>query len=585
MPSVKKKRPVVHRFRQLGRSTKVPSVLAPYVLHLFRRHVQGMRPGGDLESRLHGRLGNLPEDARRELRQTISNLDRVPLPVRKTVFDRKYLALPLQRPPALNSVLRDLAREAGQRLWEHLLPRAGRPAGGSLPPGVARPTMYSDPEFLPVPVELLQPRICRVNGIMDHSFTPAPNPWPTEELQRKIRVASEGTTVDEGLESGGCRAGTTPAWDLAHPGACLRVASVGAGEMVRLTGVNFINNEAELVFVPAAGGAGFTLRPLIAGDLLTPGEIADCRVEDTAMAVIPRDTPPGSYRVYLRFPNPGMRYRDIGHLTGAAPAWLESNTAHIDVIAPPDQQYTLDVDSLHCDEETDGLGADEVGLSFRTAGVSFGGAPEWASVQFPIIEDVDSGETVRFRTPPSSYPHRLFSGPAPDLLLVGVEGFEVDDEELYRTRTTAYWDAVGYGLGEVVGAIGTLLGDLLRRSEVRDAAFSVDLEDLADLKEYLIPLAVALAVAAAVLLIWAAWARPDLIMRDLLILGREDLYSLTDPRVASPMPDVLGTDHGGIHVSGSPVRKRAGESIIERRYRSEDEDSTYALRLALARLP
>ena len=96
--------------------------------------------------------------------------------------------------------------------------------------------------------------------------------------------------------------------------------------------------------------------------------------------------------------------------------------------------------------------------------------------------------------------------------------------------------------------------------------------------------AVALIVTLIVGLIWAAWAPPDRIILDLIMLSELDIYYLTLPPTPVPAPST-NTIIPDIEVQVLPDvnGKYASLYTEERQYTSDDEGSKYGFRLLYQR--
>ncbi len=91
----------------------------------------------------------------------------------------------------------------------------------------------------------------------------------------------------------------------------------------------------------------------------------------------------------------------------------------------------------------------------------------------------------------------------------------------------------------------------------------------------LIAAAIAIVVVVIVAAIWAAWAPPDLMLRDLIVLDEESLFLLTHPTSALPAPSMAQI--GDVSIEQLPESKLAFLYTEERRYKSSGEGSEYGL--------
>jgi hypothetical protein len=93
---------------------------------------------------------------------------------------------------------------------------------------------------------------------------------------------------------------------------------------------------------------------------------------------------------------------------------------------------------------------------------------------------------------------------------------------------------------------------------------------------------VAVVITLAIAAIWAAWAPPDLMLLDMIVLEEQDLFSLTYPTAALPVAS--SHDVEDVTVEVKPESKILYEYAEERLYQSHGEGSLYGLLFAYRRV-
>lgn len=580
----KSKQSVKHRLVQLGKNIAAPSTLAPVIIHGFKRFELGMTPENDLEKHLFKAFKKMTVSQKDAFKKTVSEFEKVPDHVQHKIFNPKFVDLPIDNPLLLDEIVKELTSEIIKHGTFFEYPRSGTPVHHTSP-GLQRPKTIGGPgdEFYPVALQTLQPTICKINGLRQFNFRPLPDRWNDEELIRECHVDSIGgesrvVCSDYRTVSDGCPTGST------ESGVCLRVPEVRVGGTIDLTGFNFVSFDSRVrIRRRDARSEEWVVDAHVAGDLITPGEeiiggeariIADCRVEDHVVFMVPtlRDATneflPGDYEIRVEVPNPGSFYDLTSAGFGTPPEFLSSLWYFIKVLPRADIPYRISLDQVICDEETDGVGSDDVSIQFLVNGIRNGTPETFPTPDSWRNEDVDSGE---------SFPENkiLFSGAFPDILTIGILGFEVDDNAALREALMDFSAAFSYAIREIweflspyLSGAGSAISSLV---ETVGAGWVV------------LAAGIAIVLTLGIAVLWALWAPPDPIMTDLIVIPAEYIYFLTHPRNPIPETFELGT-FNGIKVFVIPDTKLENDYLEFRWYRSEDEDSTYRLRLRYTRI-
>ena len=180
----------------------------------------------------------------------------------------------------------------------------------------------------------------------------------------------------------------------------------------------------------------------------------------------------------------------------------------------------------------------------------------------------------------------VFEGLVPDLLVIAVLGYEVEDLALAERQMEEFWDAAGYAVAflwdNIISPIVT------GAAEIPPETLSEVLEDIGESGIWDVVFAVGIFVATIVVtFIWAGISVPDTIIKDFIILPRAHFYFLTHPSNPHPpqLPPVsFGSGEDRVTVSVPEVVKLANDLIETRRYRNREEDSTYRLKIRYSRI-
>ena len=252
----------------------------------------------------------------------------------------------------------------------------------------------------------------------------------------------------------------------------------------------------------------------------------------------------------------------------------KSQQPSIHVIPPPTATFQIASEELVCVEETDGpfgtkAGSDEVGISITTVAIGLdfslgdlliNGCKEGENCAKPMrFGDVDNDEK-------RDMARVLFEGSNLGVLSMAIVGHEVDSEEAYKEMIDDFTEALQLVLQKIWDQIKSHLKDLVEKV-IEAAGYS----------PWGTAIAAAIAIAIIVGIAW--WAPPDLLIEDLAagVDGRT-LGELTS--LNFPLPSVRTfTSPNDIEVTVEPVDKVPFQYRERRRYRSDDEDSTYEITL------
>ena len=541
----KAKRSLADRLKPLLRDA-VPSVVTGAFVHALRRYISGTAAANAFEKSIFTHFSRLSPAVQDVLECVVKTYDGLEPDVRKELFAdiaNGDVAIPVN-PDRLIEPLKD---EIRQREVHHTFSR--EECFDDPSPGLRRPR--NDGEF----GESARPMVCKINGLRTADFKPDMmiDEYNDEEKEQVCEVNTSETPPS--LE---CRPRTI-AEDVTCPGrnvdeTCLTVPEVMPGEEVLLEGVNFYNSDATIVFSPRDGDGVHEVSARICGDLVTPLQevvggsrvvIDDCRVNDQLVFVIPSDIAPGVFELRVSF---------VDHESPDGRT-VQSTPQFVRVVPSRDTAFRLTVDELVCTEETDGLGSDEVALTFFTGSIGRDGTVSPPSIITRRFDDVDSGES-------RDLDELLFTGSNFNAVFVSVTGFEVDNERAYREQIES--------TGEAFILFWTILFDAI-----------------ADIEDYTGETVSALVLihgwwggltsifTQALATFWALYAPADLIMNDRMVWSAAEIGRALRDDV--PLPERSAESENGIDVSISLQTRRDGQYFEQRTYRSEDEDSTYRI--------
>jgi hypothetical protein len=552
------------KLAKLLANNPIPSTLAGSYFRLAHRFTLGRAPANDLEASVFEVLDGLSPDVQTILECSLRRFDALPIDDRRRLFGPAFAEL-VDAPVSADSLAPMVADEIIQRAS---LATFGDPecATNERPgrPRLIRGGIDSVDGFFNV--------IHRVEGLRTAAFRPPPGEPPltaadltSEEVEHQCTLDPQGRPL--------CSVQTTNCPGQSLGGVCLRVPEIVAGDSVLLEGFNFfdVNAHVRLIAQPAVIGGVVrdNIEAHVCGDITTPvteivdGQervIADSRVKDRLSFTVPEDLPAGIYTVFVTVSG--------SFTTGALP--------FIRVVPPRTATFEIASEQLDCVDETDPesfLGidegaSDEVGISIITVA----GGRDFSMGEMRRLEfrsgDVDSGDSEPMRL-------ELFMGSDVGGVVMTIVGFEIDSEEAFKRMIDSHWEAFKLALEQIwkllvaAAGLGGTVGALAKG---------------ASLKVLVVIAAIAAAIAAAYIIFFAVWAPPDLIIEDRnASIDLVQLGQLTSGDVPNPSVKMY-TSPNDIDVTVAPIDKRAAEYFERRRYRSDDEDSTYEITLRYTRL-
>lgn len=406
--------------------------------------------------------------------------------------------------------------------------------------------------------------------------------------------------------SKGCEGGP----HYTHGNDCICIPAQRPGGSLKLRGFNLITPTVKVRFSRVGDpSVSVEVECVVWGDQVVPAKdasnhfITDESVFDWVDFPIPDRHPvtPGAplsaglYEITLLVANVTNAIYD-----SSVPPVLFSNTLLVRIEPDPNVKFRLWCDDGWCNEETDGIGDDEIWWDAFVGQIVPNkepvGGQELKNVErksFPrdAWEDMNSHEGA------GTFTRDIF-GPA-SFELYGVAafaivGFEVDSESAARDQLEGFWNAWAHALGEVVGlsltASGTATGIAGLAVKAGIVAANVALTAA------LIALAIVAVVTLLATALWAAWAPADLIAMDIFHLDALKAWDRTDP--AKPLPPETERKFEDAHdednlitVTESPRPKEPKPGDASAVYEQvhtyvtpeDGEDSSYGLRFKLAR--
>jgi hypothetical protein len=368
---------------------------------------------------------------------------------------------------------------------------------------------------------------------------------------------------------------------------CLIIPGIEPGNEVGLRGFNFFSQSARVrirkidspPFDPNPGQQPIPDIPIsdLQGDQTNDPNTAHCGVRDYAYFLMPSTVaqgpndipiPPGRYGITLIVPNEPNYAPVAGQ---SPPAEFASNEILFELLPRTNMKFHIKPTEGFCFSETDGPGSDEAW--FRAvigvvepprAEVAFT-LPLPTSVDICNEEDVDSGDWV----PVTGQP--LFAEAlGRNLLVIGVIGLEVDNEEAAKKQIDDFWEIWKLYMQEFYTVLGTLGLGIAVEKAIETGAFSV--------WGY-----AAGAIFLVILvggLFYAAWAPADLLAYDAMVFSSRQLYELTDhiPSHAPQFADLAEIDVITIAINPLPKKPVAGGVSVygeQRLYSNPDEGSDY----------
>lgn len=445
---------------------------------------------------------------------------------------------------------------------------------------------------------------------------PEPLIFATHEFDRDCRAVSApdsgGFVLDcdpGGLSAAGLPPGTPisqagfgTAWSCVNgkdyeansadgDAACLRVPSAHLGSEIGLRGFNFFSpsSRVRVQHMQGAHPSGkfdhdFKARDVQGDPDPPPGSNASCTVRDRLFFTFPERVrqgmndvlvPAGRYRVQVVVPNDIHFAPEAGQV---APKEFVSNAVLLDLYPGATVAYEVACESAFCERETRGAGGDEAWFrSFSvTADLPLFDEPVrigW-SRRGDIFDqdDVDSKEWITINGD-----RTLFTGPLTknQVMAIAVIGLEVDDRDLAKKEVQDLEKAFAEFFDRFFSSLGKL---------------DLDPKVLQALAEKGTEWIMAAATAGLFLLmsavVFAQWARADLLAYDLIVMSSRELARLTEPdpsQVTPPYSTFLRGAMGSVGIDVAPLPKvlvPGGETAVykeERVYRSPAEESRYRL--------
>lgn len=604
----KPKVPSDKKLAKLSGRAPYRDVVLPAFVHYIRRFMVWRETKGEIspvdeaEQRVFDRLARLidndvvPEQA---LLRILNRFDEMKDRHKEKLFTPSYMNLQIEEGVLSEDLARDFAKEvmdaahaSGIFKWK-------------CPPGRLRQRTAGGGELLHTFYTLApRVRIWEVNGLRGAEMDPPlqASDYGSDELAKKCKYEVVEIGGEEVVKTS-CEIGkfNPPTEDCEgeHVGdVCLRVPNIAVGDTVRLIGANFFEKDIQVhlrhIHDPQVGA---TFGATVCGDLKTPMEeivngaaviIDDSRVRDEARFYVDPDVwtslamPAGIYNLTVEVPN-----TDAWHLPyEQPPQHFLSNKRPVRVSASQGD-YKVWIDEIECEEETDGGGSDDVGVVLWGAEyLRNNTVKSWDRVQDETnnrdLTDVDSNEW---------FPLKMYLlGDDDEYARVGgdlqacsvsLTGYEIDDTDVYKDQVREGWTIFKEMWDEL-----QLPYEII--STVATIAEFVGL--LSSLGASIVG-AIAAACAFIISVFYAMWAPPDLIMRDNINLTLTGLDFLTHPMTQVPKDEQYEAD--SIKVQVVPEMKfevhatqdHEGymEYIERRRYRCDDEDSTYWLTLRYRR--
>ena len=583
------------KFSSIANAMSRRDSITPQLFHLLDRHFNKEKPGNEFERFVFEGMNNLSEKDLISLQKGLKAFKEIDRGNRSKLFMPAFLDWSIHEAVDSDILHYEMLDQGlsfmGIKGIDHiLLPGRPRPWYGQQT-GDSNP-LAPFPWINEVNLQVNEPYPLRT--ATHHATVPFYKP---EEYQQNCQWEINEET---GQTVASCQKAIEPTCDVAgHVDyksqnafgkfSCLRVREVRVGNSVTLVGFNFFSRNSQVILTKIDDGTSYEFDGYVIGDKDTPilddkgMVISDHRVRDMLMFDIPElepkegliDFPPGFYQVVVKVPN------DISYTNpdGSQATEFYSNIAYLKVLPKENAAYRVWSDMAHCYDPTDGeWGKDEVYVRAYPAVFDTNlQAPQILPVTGLSWGSVDGGDTESFHWDLVGQP----GAPQPinGIMGIGIIGWEVDSEDAlneailsYDAAFTKFWNIVWIGLTSAAGAIGAIVGAIL-------AFLAKSLWWVA-----LVIVAVALIVTLIVGLIWAAWAPPDRIILDLIMLSELDIYYLTLPPTPVPAPST-NTIIPDIEVQVLPDvnGKYASLYTEERQYTSDDEGSKYGFRLLYQR--
>jgi hypothetical protein len=594
--------------------------IAPILLLILRRYIDGVPAGEPLEHSLHAFLDGLPADQLEALQAALKGYTDLPAARRDCVFETRFDDWPDRHPLDPDFIARNVLPEI---MVFGRLARYGMDVLAEVKQAVMRPWEQSfDAPGEPgryVKLTGPWPWICAVSPVAGKAIDNekdwyrnesacTPGNIPRGSLTYHTHEFAWSCSPPAGGGAWSCRVvepGGVPAVSGGFGGfaecsggidyrvtdkatnkqVCLTIPKVERGNEVGLRGLNFLSPNS-FVHIRKVDYPGFRpIPPVPLSDWQPDPEspnVATCAVRDHAYFIMPSSVkdglndvplPPGRYAIRLVVPN----VNNVAIPGQGTVAQFTSNELLLELEPDANQRYQIVIDEAFCDEETDGLGSDEPWFRAITATAEFPMAnttlqfPPMDRVEIMSAKDVDSGESISF--PPAV----LFDGTlGRKVVAIGVIGLEVDSEDAARKQIDAFFDAYGAYLQEFLVQLGAntsagVLGSAAAASAKAGA-----------ISPWVWVAGGAMAAIFVGGLLYAVWAPADPIALDALTFTSRQLFDLTDTNLGL-LPASTWLRIEQLRMVSEPLHKQlatGGQTSTyseRRRYHSTWENSRYAL--------
>ena len=548
----KPKQPLDYKLKVLEKDSKIPSVIGGYFYKLIRRYMENQPPKDNVEKEVFDMLNAQYKDLKGLFSCGLDNFEKIPADIRSKIFDSRLDGSSYVN---IDTIVNWFIEEA-KGLYAIDLGIDSYNCIDNGQAGMPRPEDGPDGELE------LYARVFYVNNLRTGQYLPKLDPFAYNPDEIKYDCStSECTPCIKSLNEQ-CE-GDYINLDLDQK-LCLAIPSVKPGDNVVLKGMNFIDKNPKIkIKLPVPDpdlGPFIYIDGKVCGDTKTPvyetidGKqylIKDSRINDTLMFTIPDRFTEGNYAFQVVFKN----------TTGIGlDEELYTNYLYFEILPPQDTTFAINIKSLDCIDSTDGeWGSDEVGLRIfaipyfkdKTLGDN-------EKIQI-YLDDVDSG---------NYFPQNknIYTSNKLDYISIIFLGHEIDSDDAYEKMITSFSDA-----------LSKIVFDSVYK-KIADGAVEI-IKRINALAGY-----IAQALCYVVYAIIAAWAPPDLIIQETLVLKWEELAKYTSLSYQMPSKKSIYED-GNIKVDIAPVVKNPNNSYEEDRYYiSFDEGSNYRIVLQYQRI-
>jgi hypothetical protein len=557
----KPKKSLKEKLQPFLKNKKIPpSTLAAGVFQTVRRFHAGELPASDFEKESFHRLEKLSPGAKELLACSIRRLNELPSTVTNKLFNSKIL-----KPDLQPFSLEDLREE----FVDEILKRTSTNAYGdescieSEHPGLARRVEAFDL------VELFTPVIncISVQGFPSYRTNTHRPALSLGEYTRDEFQQICTPEIHNGEPRQNCRVMTENCPGNQFEGHCLRVPEVRPGDLITLEGFNFFNIDGYVILTGRPPSeVERTVEIHVCGDTQTPLSeeidgrmriVIDNRVRDILTFRVPEDLPEGIYGFVVVMPNNTGRSPDTENFRSDGEQYFQ-------VLASEDTIYQIATERLYVREETgaDWSGSDDLGLIITSIPIYTNDGVGEPMITKIRKDNLDTGEE-------RSMENVIFRGNRIAAVSIAIVGFEIDDDDLYEEMITEYVEALEYminleyawiaGIGAAAGAGG--------------ATWLLGLAAAGSAPWVAIAAAIAAAITLGITMLYAIWARPDLIIQDAIGLSAMDLSTRTS--VNFPPPPLMSyvTD-GDIEVK-TELESKDLDYKEWRKYNADDGGSRY----------